>query len=354
MIDFARVKVISGRGGDGAGSFVHTKGKRRGKADGGDGGAGGNVYIVAGAHLNTLEPFRFIKEYKAQNGGNGLSSNRKGAQAQDLEVKVPVGTQVRITRKAKNVKDGDLPIIEKTKRRGGEVTYESDFLDEVESYDLVELGQKILIARGGSGARGNAHMRDELGRRPFKGELGHEGETLELVLELKLIADVGLVGLPNAGKSTLIAAITGSNPKIAPYPFTTLEPNLGVMIFRDQRIVFADIPGLIEGASDGKGLGDTFLRHIERTKIIVHMIDAQTPDAMADYLTIRGELKAYSGVLTKKKEIIVLNKVDVAPKELVEKHLEEFKRNRKSVLCISALEKSGLELLTKNILKKLV
>jgi len=353
MIDFARVKVISGRGGDGAGSFVHTMGKRRGKADGGDGGAGGNVYITTYAHLNTLEPFRFIKEYKALNGGNGLSNNRRGAQAQDLEVKVPVGTQVRITRKSQNVKDGDLPVVLKLSKRRGDKTQESDFLDEVESYDLVELGQKILIARGGSGARGNSHMRDELGRRPFKGELGHEGETLELVLELKLIADVGLVGLPNAGKSTLISSLTKSTPKIANYPFTTLEPNLGVMFFRDQKIVFADIPGLIEGASDGKGLGDTFLRHIERTKIIVHMIDAQSPNAMADYLTIRAELKAYSSVLTKKKEIIVLNKVDVAPKELVEKHLEEFKLKRKSVLCISALEKSGIELLIRNILKKL-
>lgn len=344
MIDYAKITVKAGDGGNGAGSFMHTKGKRRGKADGGDGGGGGNVYFVATANLNTLEPFRFVKEYQAPSGGNGLSNKRKGAQGGDLEIKVPVGTQLKV--------DGDM------------------------TYDLTTDIQKILIARGGQGGRGNTHLRDDLGRRPFKGEKGEIGEKVALTLELKLIADVGLVGLPNAGKSTLISALTSARPKIAPYPFTTLEPNLGVMEIgsrvqglgigeknqdsdytlnaKPSTLVLADIPGLIEGASEGKGLGDLFLRHIERTKILVHLIDVSASnDLWQVYQTVRNELKVYSGDLAKKREIIVINKIDLLDEKNLQEKIAIFSQKRKKVILVSALGNKGTEKLILEIQKKL-
>ncbi len=324
MIDYARIKIRAGEGGRGAGSFEHIKGKRRGKADGGDGGRGGNVYFVATANLNTLEPFRYVKEYKAQDGVAGQPKKRTGAEAVDLKIKVPVGTQLKVT---------------------------SD--KGVQIYDLVEAGQEILLAGAGEGGRGNAHLRDEFGRRPFAGEAGHEGEFVELTLELKLIADVGLVGLPNAGKSTLISKLTHATPKIANYPFTTLEPNLGVLEYRDKHIVLADIPGLIEGASEGKGLGDLFLRHIERTKILVHMIDVSVGNVWESYQTIRAELKIYSKELVKKREIIVVNKIDLVEADQVELVLQAFKAKRKKIFKISAQNGEGIEELTKEISKKI-
>ena len=239
------------------------------------------------------------------------------------------------------------------------------------TYDLVDVNQRLLIARGGEGGRGNAHLRDEFGRRPKTGEKGEAGEKVNLTLELKLIADVGLIGLPNAGKSTLLAALTQATPKIADYPFTTLEPNLGVMsASRIQRqasretkslnansldakrsIVIADIPGLIEGASEGKGLGDLFLRHIERTKTLVHLIDVSTESyKWSDYQTIRGELKSYSKDLAKKREIIVLTKVDLVSKEKVQEILKLFKAKKKKVVAISAVSMEGLDKLIEAIL----
>lgn len=397
MIDFARIKVIAGNGGRGAGSFVHIKGKRRGKADGGDGGSGGDVYLVASPHLNTLEPFRFVKEYKAADGGSGTPNRRKGADAQDLEIKAPVGTQVRIfsgpvTSFLPASARSDLKSHDKKKdnpdlRAVGNPP--SGATRKLEEIDLVEVNQKVLLARGGEYGRGNAHLRDELGRRPFGGQAGQEGEVVEVELELKLIADVGLVGLPNAGKSTLISALTSARPKIAPYPFTTLEPNLGVLdldyalrvghsLSRGQRsvgdlhkaglapnseatssratsprIILADIPGLIEGASEGKGLGDLFLRHIERTKIILHLVDVTSEDIWKDYQTIRGELRAYSKDLAKKKEIIVLNKVDLVLEDYIKVQIDVFKKHRKKVFLISAVNKQGLSELTKGIVGKL-
>ncbi len=389
MIDYAKITVKAGDGGDGAGSFMHTKGKRRGKADGGDGGSGGNVFFVAGANLNTLEPFRFVKDYQARSGDNGLSNRRKGAVGEDLNILVPVGTMVKVTsqsEESENRKDYSLSTL---------------------TYDLVEVGQKILIARAGQGGRGNTHLRDEFGRRPFKGEKGEVGEKVALTLELKLIADVGLVGLPNAGKSTLIAALTSARPKIAPYPFTTLEPNLGILetgpvsdflpasarssvksngeqninvelradrnppiaatrsqvstmnyepltINKPARLVIADIPGLIEGASEGKGLGDLFLRHIERTKILVHMIDASASDDLWQaYQTVRNELKVYSRDLAKKQEIIVINKIDLVDEENLQKKIAVFKLKRKKVITVSALGHMGTDELILEIQKKL-
>lgn len=322
MIDFARITATAGNGGNGSGSFHHMKGKRLGKADGGDGGRGGNVYLVASTHLNTLEPFRFVKDYKARDGVHGLSKHCTGAVGADLEIKVPYGTLVR-------VKDGV-------------------------NYDIVEGSQKILIARGGEGGRGNSKLRDEYGRRPYKGEAGQIGETVELELELKLIADVGLVGLPNAGKSTLVSKFTSARPKIADYPFTTLEPNLGVMNVGEtgKKLVIADIPGLIEGASEGKGLGDLFLRHIERTRMIVHVIDITSGDVWTDYQTIRGELKVYSKDLAKKKEIIVLNKADLDTEVDNKVKIDIFKKKRKRVFLISAQSGEGLDQLKGEIISK--
>lgn len=350
MIDFAKITVVAGKGGNGAGSFFHIKGKRRGKADGGDGARGGNVYLVVSRNLSTLEAFRFAKEYKAADGGNGLSQNSRGAEGADLEVRVPEGTQVKVL--------------------GTDVVY-----------DLVEEGEKVLVARAGVGGRGNAHLRDEFGRRPFKGENGQAGEIVALELELKLIADVGLIGFPNAGKSTLISALTSARPKIADYPFTTLEPNLGVLesslfivhgswrrkkdvnkasinnepltINKPAKLVIADIPGLIEGASEGRGLGDLFLRHIERTKILVHLIDAAAASHLESYDAIRNELKVYSKELANKKEIIVINKIDLVDKAQLSAIISTFKSKRKRVIAISAKEKLGLSKLVDEIVKRL-
>ncbi len=365
MIDFARIVVIAGRGGDGAGSFTHIKGKRRGKADGGDGGRGGHIYLEATGDLNTLERFRYVKEYRAKNGGNGAPRRRKGAEGEDLVIKVPLGTVVKVRSSKFEVRS---------------------------SFDLLLEDKKVLIAGGGQGGRGNNHLRDEFGRRPFSGEKGQDGEIVNLTLELKLIADVGLIGFPNAGKSTLLKVLTAAKVKIAAYPFTTLEPNLGVMkiagpattflpasarsrlgnngnqknnvdlravgspssrVTRNfPRVVIADIPGLIEGASKGKGLGDLFLRHIERTKILVHLIDVSTSqDVWSDYQTIRGELKNYSRGLVKKKEIIVLNKIDLAQKAVLDNTLSDFKKRRKRVVAISALTGEGFDSLIKSLAK---
>lgn len=357
MIDFAKITVKAGNGGRGAGAFAHIKGKRLGKANGGDGGRGGDVYIAASLDVKGLETFRYNKDFTAANGQNGDPNKRKGAEGEDLVLKVPVGTLVKVMSQSDE---------------SGLSTLHSDF-------DLITDGQKVLVARGGEGGRGNAHLRDSFGRRPKAGEVGQEGEYLELTLELKLIADVGLIGLPNAGKSTLLTALTSARPAIADYPFTTLEPNLGVlsgssvMVYRssgkrkkekathepltinDTRLVIADIPGLIEGASEGKGLGHLFLRHIERTKILVHMIDVSgSTDPVLDYRAVRAELKKYSPELAKKKEIVVLNKVDLVGKEVLDQSRTSFKKMRKRVVLLSAETGEGLHDLVLQILKILV
>lgn len=340
MIDFAHITVSAGRGGDGSGSRAQIKGKRWGRADGGDGGLGGNVYLEASEDLNTLEPYRYLRHYEAKNGVNGFANLRRGATGADLSLKVPLGTQVKIM-------------------HDGSGTLDKGQIQHLESmvYDLIQNGERILIARGGQGGRGNAHLRDEFGRRPRSGERGEAGEKRQLTLELKLIADVGLIGLPNAGKSTLLSALTSARPTIAAYPFTTLEPNLGVL-FADhnthRRVVIADIPGLIEGSSAGKGLGDLFLRHIERTRILLHLVDISTAeDVWKDYQTIRNELKTYSKELVKKKEIVVLNKIDLVDGETVIKIVEEFKLHRKKALAISAQKGIGMDELVREIIKRL-
>lgn len=333
MIDYAKITVKAGDGGAGTGSFRHIKGKRRGKADGGDGGNGGNVYLEATLDMNTLEPYRFVKDYLAKNGQIGSSNLRRGAVGADLVLKVPVGTLVKETT------DNGL----KTKAEDSSQW----------TVDLNQEGQKVLIARGGEHGRGNAHLRDEYRRRPLRGEKGKEGEAKNLTLELKLIADVGLIGLPNAGKSTLLASLTAAKPEIADYPFTTLEPNLGVLTVGQKRLVLADIPGLIEGASEGKGLGDLFLRHIERTKILVHLIDVSTEtNKWDDYETIRGELKNYSKELAGKRQLILLTKVDLATPDKINEVKVVFASKRKRVFTISALTKDGLEEFLKELVKR--
>lgn len=317
MIDYANITVTAGKGGNGAGSFHKLKGKKYGKANGGDGGDGGNVYIEASQDINTLEKYRFVKDYQAQNGAQGFPNFQQGATGEDLVLKVPVGTQLTTP--------------------GGLL-------------DLTQNHERVLVARGGMGGRGNSKIRDELGRRPTAGERGQEGEEQALTLELKLIADIGLIGLPNAGKSTLISKLTAAKPKVAAYPFTTLEPNLGVLFMGDKRLVLADIPGLIEGASEGKGLGDLFLKHIERTKILVHLIDVSaTDDKWQNYQEIRKELENYSKELGTKKEIIVLSKIDLIDEKALKEAQNIFAKKRKKTLAISAQTGQGLEELIKVI-----
>jgi GTP-binding protein len=287
FIDKVTVLITAGDGGDGAASFRHEKFVDRGGPDGGDGGDGGDVVFVATRNENTLANFRYQKELKAENGQAGSKRRRHGKSAEDLRVRVPVGTVV--TGEAGSVL-ADLPID----------------------------GQEAVVTRGGKGGFGNAHFVSSTRQAPNFAEKGEEGETLSAVLELKMIADVGLVGLPNAGKSTLLARISNARPEIADYPFTTLTPNLGVVdIDKRSSLLFADIPGLIEGAAAGKGLGHEFLRHIERTKVLVHLIDAYNEDVAAAYKTIQAELQSYKTNLADRPQLVALNKIDGLDDDIV-------------------------------------
>jgi GTP-binding protein len=278
--------------------------------------------------LNTLAPYRYKKGFEASRGENGGRNNRTGAKAEDLYLEVPLGTLVKDAR--------------------GEVIY-----------DVILSTDKVLVAKGGRGGRGNGHLKRQIRERRQRGEKGlikvfekgEVGEEFDLTLELKVLADVGLVGLPNAGKSTLLAKLTAAHPKIADYPFTTLEPNLGVMTFRDKEIVLADIPGLIEGASQGKGLGEAFLRHVERTKLLVHLVSQEAPRPFEDYTVINRELSNYSQNLSVLKQLVVLSKTDLVTSDKVREVEETFKKNKVKVLKISAVTNEGLEELKKEISK---
>ena len=285
FVDTAKVFVQAGRGGDGAVSFRHEIYVDKGGPDGGDGGNGGDVIFVATEGLNTLIDFRYKPELKAEPGVSGSKRKRRGKSGEPLYVKVPVGTVVR---------------------REGEIIA-----------DFVEDGQEEVIAKGGDGGFGNAHFKSSVRQTPRVAERGEPGDEFELELELKLLADVGLVGFPNAGKSTFLSVVTNARPEIANYAFTTLTPNLGVADIDDGSILIADIPGLIEGASEGKGLGDAFLRHIERTAVILHLVDAYSEDVAAAYKTIRGELAAYSEDLASRPEVVALTKVEGLDDELI-------------------------------------
>jgi GTPase len=298
FVDEVDIHVAAGHGGSGALSFRREKFVPKGGPDGGNGGKGGSVYLVADPHRNTLVHFRFTPEFAAQRGGQGEGSLRSGRDGEDLEIKVPVGTLVF-------ARDPAVP----------------DVLDPIA--DLTAVGQRVLIAKGGRGGLGNAHFATSTNRAPRKHQPGEPGEERHLRLQLKLLADVGLVGFPNAGKSTLIARISAAKPKIADYPFTTLTPNLGVVTMSDDRsFVVADVPGLIEGAHEGHGLGHQFLRHIERTKVLIHLVDvsgASGRDPVEDFDTIRRELALYGappgrsgdpGGLLDKPQLVAANKID--------------------------------------------
>ncbi len=285
FVDIAKVFIKAGKGGDGVVSFRHEIYVDKGGPDGGDGGRGGDVIFDATKNLNTLLDFRYKPELKAKPGGNGAKQNKRGKSADPLIVKVPMGTLVK--------KDGK-PIA-----------------------DLTEDGQRAIVARGGDGGFGNAHFKSSTRQAPKIAELGEKGDEFEAELELKLLADVGLVGFPNAGKSTFLSVVSNARPEIADYEFTTLTPNLGVADIDGQSLLIADIPGLIEGASEGKGLGDAFLRHVDRTSVLLHLIDAYTEDVAKAYQTIRKELAEYSPELLERPEVIALTKTEGMDDELI-------------------------------------
>lgn len=324
MIDLAKIIVKAGKGGDGVVHFRREKYVPRGGPDGGDGGEGGNVYFVANQNLTTLMDFRTKSNYRAEEGGAGEQNKRHGANGEHLILEVPVGTLIKAVSKAQ--------------------------VEPVLVADLTQNGQKFMIAKGGVGGKGNFQFRSSVNQVPLQATTGEPGEEKEIILEIKLIADVGLVGLPNAGKSTLLNTLTRANAKVGNYPFTTIEPNLGVMAVEGRgdgqhiaSLVVADVPGLIEGASEGKGLGDEFLRHVERTRLLVHMVDPTFSDPMEAYTTIRNELDSYSHALSVKKEIIAVNKVDITE---VREKMDEIKAGFKDlgleVLFISAATGEGV------------
>ncbi|MDB5177057.1 MAG: obg, GTPase obg [Candidatus Saccharibacteria bacterium] len=286
FVDTARVTVQAGTGGDGAVSFRRELYIDKGGPDGGDGGKGGNVIFEASENINTLLDFRYKPELKAEAGERGSKQKKHGKSGEDRIVKVPVGTLVR--------RDG------------------------VVVADLIANGQQAVVAHGGDGGFGNAHFKSSVRQTPRIAEKGEAGEFFEAELELKLLADVGLVGMPNAGKSTFLSVVSNARPEIADYAFTTLSPNLGVADIDNGSLLIADIPGLIEGASEGKGLGDQFLRHVERTAVLLHLIDAYSNDIAADYLTIRKELADYSTDLTDRPEVVALTKVEGLDDDIVE------------------------------------
>jgi GTP-binding protein len=290
FVDTAKVFIQAGKGGNGNVSFRREIYVDKGGPDGGNGGKGGDVIFEASENVNTLIDFRYKPELKAKPGRNGADRKKQGRSGEDLIVKVPMGTLVR---------------------RNGNVIA-----------DLTEDGQQVIIAKGGDGGFGNAHFKSSVRQTPRIAELGEVGDTFEAELELKLLADVGLVGFPNAGKSTFLSVVSNARPEIADYAFTTLTPNLGVADIDDGSLLIADIPGLIEGASEGKGLGDAFLRHVERTAVLLHMIDAYTDDIATAYKTIRNELSQYSPELATRPEVVALTKSEGLDDEMIQMQIE--------------------------------
>jgi GTP-binding protein len=300
FLDQCKVYIRSGDGGGGAVSFRREKFIEYGGPDGGDGGRGGDVWIEAVEGLNTLIDYRYQQHFKAETGQHGMGKQRSGAAGADVVLKVPVGTQV----------------------------FEED--RETLIADLDKAGMRMRLAKGGNGGFGNIHFKGPINQAPHFAMPGQKGEERWLWMRLKLIADAGLVGLPNAGKSTFLAAVSAATPKIADYPFTTLTPNLGVVdLSAEERFVLADIPGLIEGASEGAGLGTKFLGHVERTAVLIHLVDATGEDPAGAYRTIRGELSAYGAGLEDKPELVALSKIDALTPELRDEAVKAFKRATK-------------------------
>ncbi len=314
FIDKVTIQIQAGNGGNGKLSFRHTK-DHKGGPDGGDGGRGGDIVLRADHNTSSLYKYRTNKVWRAADGGAGGTNRRHGKSASSLELIIPPGTQV----------------IE----------------NETVIADLTTHDARFVAAKGGEGGFGNTHFKSSTRQAPRLAEIGEPGETKELTLELKLIAEVGIIGLPNAGKSTLLGSISNARPEIADYAFTTLTPNLGVVTISDRSVLFADIPGLIEGAADGRGLGDDFLRHVERTRVLIHMIDATDAEILKNYEIIQKELKSYSTKLANKSQLVVLNKIDALDgKQLKQKIVELNKlglKEKKNLFLISAASKQGID-----------
>jgi len=312
FVDQVKVKVEAGRGGDGVVSWRREKFEDRGGPNGGDGGDGGDIVFVGDKNLNSLHSFRFNQIIEAEDGQSGAKQKKHGKSGKDSLIAVPLGTQV--------VNDG------------------------IQIADIEDDGQKVVIAKGGRGGFGNAHFKSSRRRSPKVAEKGEKGEVHALELELKLIADVGLIGMPNAGKSTLLSVVSNARPEIADYPFTTLSPNLGVVDFEKDSMLFADIPGLIEGASKGKGLGDEFLRHIERTAVLIHLVDVYGEDVAKDYRVIRKELKDYKIDLSDRPILLVLSRTDGLEDKEINKIKQKLENvSKQDVFVISSKTKDGLE-----------
>jgi GTP-binding protein len=313
FLDEAKVYIQSGAGGNGCVSFRREKFIEFGGPNGGDGGRGGDVIAEAVQGLNTLIDYRFQQHFKAKRGGNGMGKDRHGANGADIVMKVPLGTEI----------------------------YEED--GETLLADLDKPGDRVVLATGGNGGFGNAHFKSSTNRAPRHANPGQPGEERTIRLRLKLIADAGLIGLPNAGKSTLLAAVSAARPKIADYPFTTLHPQLGVAAVDGREFVVADIPGLIEGAHEGAGLGDRFLGHVERCRVLLHLVDGTSDDAGQAYKIVRSELEAYGQELTGKTEIVALSKSDALTPEQIEAQIKSIKRaTRKTPLVLSAHSGEGV------------
>ena len=318
FLDQTKIHLKAGAGGSGSASFRREKFIEFGGPDGGDGGHGGSIVFVADKNLNTLIDFRYQQHVKAENGQDGKGKKKTGRNGKDLILKVPLGTQI----------------------------FEEDNNTLIE--DLTKFEQKIIIAKGGKGGLGNVRFKSSINRAPRKKTDGGKGENFWVWLQLKVIADIGIVGMPNSGKSSLLSVLTSAKPKIANYPFTTINPNLGVTNYDNKEVTLADIPGLIEGAHEGIGLGDKFLRHIERCKNILHLIDITNDNLLENYSKVRKELFKYSNKLTKKKEIIVFNKTDMISEDEINKKIDIFnKKIKKKIYTISAIKHKGLTAIKK-------
>ena len=321
FLDQVKIYIKAGNGGDGSPSFRREKFIEFGGPDGGDGGKGGSVILKAEQNLNTLIDFRYQQHHKAKRGENGAGQNRTGKSGEDLILKVPLGTQV----------------------------FEED--NKTLIYDFTKISEEFIAAAGGKGGLGNTRFKSSTNRAPRKFTKGTQGEDFTIWLQLKTIADIGIIGLPNAGKSSLLASVTNANPKIANYQFTTLNPNLGVASYDNKEITIADIPGLVEGAHKGTGLGIQFLKHIERCKSLLHLIDITSEDLKKSYQQVKNELKKYSNKLTKKKELIVLNKIDLIDEKEVNNIIKDFKKNTKSeVIALSTFNKSSVSKIKSKLL----
>ena len=325
FLDQAKIYIKAGNGGSGSSSFRREKYIEYGGPDGGDGGTGGSVIFESERNLNTLIDFRYKQHFNAENGKSGSKKNKTGGGGKDLVLKVPTGTQI----------------------------FEED--NNTLIYDFTKDKERFVVATGGEGGLGNTRFKSSTNRAPRKKTLGKKGEEFWVWLQLKVIADAGIIGLPNAGKSSLLSRCTRAKPKIANYPFTTINPNLGVLSINHKEVILADIPGLIEGSHKGVGLGDKFLRHIERCKVLIHLIDISEKDIIGNYLKIRNELSKYDKSILKKKEIVVFNKSDLVNMDLITEKLKNFRREtKKNFEIISLVSKQNFDKVKKLIHNKCI